>query len=117
MIRRPPRSTLFPSPPLSRSRFDGDIWALGGGLAIELEGGGVKPARLAFGGMAAVVKRAALAEAAIVGQPWDQAAVKAAQAALAQDFKPMSDMRARADYRLKVAQNLLQRLCLDKIGR
>ena len=73
----------------------------------------VKSARLAFGGMAAVVKRAALAEAAIVGQPWDQAAVKAAQAALAQDFKPMSDMRASADYRLKVAQNLLQRLWLE----
>ncbi|MBD9583968.1 xanthine dehydrogenase small subunit [Delftia sp. DLF01] len=94
-------------------RFDCDISALCAGLAIELDGEVVKSARLAFGGMAAVVKRAALAEAAIVGQPWDQAAVKAAQAALAQDFKPMSDMRASADYRLKVAQNLLQRLWLE----
>lgn len=94
-------------------RFDCDISALCAGLAIELDGEVVKSARLAFGGMAAVVKRAALAEAAIVGQPWDASAVKAAQAALAQDFKPLSDMRASADYRLKVAQNLLQRLWLE----
>ncbi len=31
-------------------------------------------------------------------------------AALAQDFKPLSDMRASAAYRLQVAQNLLLRL-------
>jgi xanthine dehydrogenase small subunit len=94
-------------------RFDCDISALCAGMAIELDGEVVKSARLAFGGMAAVVKRAALAEAAIVGQPWDQATARAAQAALARDFKPMSDMRASADYRIKVAQNLLQRLWLE----
>ena len=37
----------------------------------------------------------------------------AAKAALAQDFKPLSDMRASAEYRLQVAQNLLQRLWLE----
>jgi xanthine dehydrogenase small subunit len=63
--------------------------------------------------MAATVKRAAGAEAALLGKPWSLENVKAAQAALAQDFKPMSDMRASADYRLKVAQNLIQRLWLE----
>ena len=33
--------------------------------------------------------------------------------ALAEDFKPLSDMRASAAYRLQVAQNLLQRLWLQ----
>ncbi len=94
-------------------RFDCDISALCAGLAIELDGDLVKQVRLAFGGMAAVVKRAALAEAALVGQPWTQAAVKRAQSALAEDFKPLSDMRASAAYRLQVAQNLLQRLWLE----
>jgi len=94
-------------------RFDCDISALCAGFAIELEGDVVKEIRLAFGGMAAVVKRASLTEAALVGQPWTQAAVKRAQAALAEDFKPLSDMRASAAYRLQVAQNLLQRLWLE----
>jgi len=94
-------------------RFDCDISALCAGFAIELNGDVVASVRLAFGGMAATVKRAAQAEAALVGQPWSQAAVRAAQAALAQDFKPLSDMRASAAYRLQVAQNLLQRFWLE----
>jgi len=40
-------------------RFDCDISALCAGLSIELEGERVKQVRLAFGGMAATVKRAA----------------------------------------------------------
>lgn len=94
-------------------RFDCDISALCAGLAIELDGDTVKSVRLAYGGMAATVKRAALAEAAVLGQPWTEATVRAAQQALAQDFKPLSDMRASADYRLQVAQNLLMRFWLE----
>jgi xanthine dehydrogenase small subunit len=96
-------------------RFDCDISALCAGFAIELEAGSdtVKAVRLAFGGMAATVKRAANAEAALVGKPWTQASVATAKLALAQDFKPLSDMRASADYRLLVAQNLIQRLWLE----
>jgi len=96
-------------------RFDCDISALCAGFAIELEAGSdtVKAVRLAFGGMAATVKRAANAEAALLGKPWTQASVATAKLALAQDFKPLSDMRASADYRLQVAQNLIQRLWLE----
>lgn len=94
-------------------RFDCDISALCAGFAIELDGELVKTVRLAFGGMAATVKRAVGAEAALLGKPWNLKNVQAAQASLAQDFKPMSDMRASADYRLKVAQNLIQRLWLE----
>jgi len=68
---------------------------------------------LAYGGMAAIVKRAAKAEAALVGKPWNEAQVAAAKAALAEDFKPLTDMRASAAYRLQVAQNLLHRFWLE----
>ncbi|VWX62451.1 Xanthine dehydrogenase small subunit [Burkholderiales bacterium 8X] len=94
-------------------RFDCDISALCGAFSLRLDGDSVSEIRLAFGGMAAVVKRAAKAEAALVGKPWTEAAVAAAKQALAEDFKPLSDMRASADYRLQVAQNLLQRLWLE----
>ena len=94
-------------------RFDCDISAVCAGFAIELDADVIASVRLAYGGMAATVKRAAQAEAALVGQPWTQAAVRTAQAALAQDFAPLSDMRASAAYRLQVAQNLLQRFWFE----
>jgi xanthine dehydrogenase small subunit len=97
-------------------RFDSDISAVSAGFAIELDADTVALVRLAFGGMAATVQRAAQAEAALAGRPWTQASVDAAKSALALDFKPLSDMRASAAYRLQVAQNLLQRLWLETRG-
>ncbi len=94
-------------------RFDCDISALCGGFSLRLEDGVVRDVRLAFGGMAATVRRAAQAEAALSGKPWTQDAVDAAKRALVEDFHPLSDMRASAAYRMQVAQNLLQRLWLE----
>jgi len=91
-------------------RYDCDISALCGAFAIGLDGGVVRSARLVFGGMAAVVKRAAQAEATLAGKSWDEATVRAAMAALARDFTPLSDLRASATYRLQAAQNLLLKL-------
>jgi xanthine dehydrogenase small subunit len=94
-------------------RFDSDISALCAGLAIDLQGANVAEVRIAYGGMAATVCRAARAEAALRGQPWTEATLKAGMAALAQDYTPLSDMRASADYRLQVARNLLRRFWLE----
>jgi xanthine dehydrogenase small subunit len=94
-------------------RFDCDISALCAALAIELDGERIAAIRIAFGGMAATVCRARGAEAALLGQPWTEATLRAAQAALAQDYQPLSDMRASAGYRLQVAQNLLRRFWLE----
>jgi xanthine dehydrogenase small subunit len=95
-------------------RFDCDISAVCAALAIERDASDtIVAARLAFGGMAATVRRASGAEAALVGRRWDEAAVAAAQGALASDFTPLTDMRASAAYRMQVAQNLLRRFWLE----
>ena len=94
-------------------RFDCDISALAAGLAITFDGDTVRDVRFAFGGMAAVVKRAAKAEAAVRGKEWSEAAAEAAAAALAQDFAPLSDLRASASYRQRAAGNLLRRFWLE----
>jgi xanthine dehydrogenase small subunit len=94
-------------------RFDCDISALCAGFAIELDGDSIAEVRLAYGGMAAIVKRAAHAEAALLGRRWDEAAVTLAQAALERDFSPLTDMRASAGYRMQVARNLLRRFWLE----
>jgi len=106
IVPRPAPGLTFKLFKLSK-RFDQDISAVAAGFAVEVRDGRVVAARLAFGGMAATPKRAQAAEAALVGLPWTEAAVAQAAEALAQDFQPISDMRASAAYRLQAAKNLL----------
>ena len=94
-------------------RFDQDISAVCAAFALTLDGEIVKEARIAFGGMAATPKRAAQAEAVLTGRAWDEAALTEAMGALAQDYAPLSDMRASSNYRMKTAQNLLRRFWLE----
>jgi len=90
-------------------RFDQDISAVCGCLAITRDGDTITDARIAFGGMAGTPARAAHAEAKLVGQPFDASSFAAAAAALPQDFTPMTDMRASAAYRMQAAQNMILR--------
>jgi len=98
-------------------RFDQDISAVCGALWISVEDGHVTEARLAYGGMAGIPKRAASAEAALVGQPWLSETLTAAMDAMSDDFSPLSDMRASADYRMQTARNMLQRYWLEDQGQ
>ncbi|MEX1994844.1 MAG: xanthine dehydrogenase small subunit [Steroidobacteraceae bacterium] len=91
-------------------RFEQDISAVCGAFAIEVAGGRVRDARVCFGGMAAIPKRARACEQALIGADWSADGVKPAVAALATDFQPITDFRASQGYRLRVAGNLLRRL-------
>ena len=98
-------------------RFDEDISSVCGAFRILLDAGGcVADARLAFGGMAGVPKRAANAEAALKGARWSMEAAVAAAGALSLDFTPLTDMRASARYRTSVAANLLRRFALETLS-
>jgi len=94
-------------------RFDQDISAVCGAFALGLDGGRVALIRMGFGGMAAVPKRAAHAEQALLGEAWTEASARAAMRAIERDFEPMTDMRASAGYRLKLARNLLLKFYLE----
>lgn len=99
-------------------RHDQDISAVAAGMQVHTDAAGhVSLARLAYGGMAATPRRAAQAEAALLGAPWSAASVRAAMAALEGDFQPLSDARASADYRRHVAAQLLWRFWLDSQGQ
>ena len=97
-------------------RVDSDISAVMAAFKLSFDGPRVRDARLAFGGMAGTPKRARAAEEALLGRPFDEAACRDAMTAMAQDFQPLSDMRASADYRLKAAQNCLLRFRLETEG-
>jgi xanthine dehydrogenase small subunit len=95
-------------------RFDEDISAVMGAFRLTVADGVVTAARVAFGGMAATPKRAPLTEAALEGVKLnDQATWSAALDALAQDYQPISDMRASSRYRAETARALLMKALIE----
>jgi xanthine dehydrogenase small subunit len=94
-------------------RFDQDISAVSAGFAVAVENGNITAARLAYGGMAAIPARARYAEAALLNQAWSSQTIDKAIAALANDFQPLTDLRASGEYRLRSAGNLLRRFYLE----
>ncbi|MFG6160054.1 xanthine dehydrogenase small subunit [Halomonas sp. 1390] len=96
---------------LSKRRED-DISAVLGAFAWRLEDGVMRDVHLAFGGMAAIPRRAPAAEAALEGRAPDAEAFAAARKALAEELTPMTDVRGSGDYRRVAAGNLLERLRL-----
>ena len=60
--------------------------------------------------------RARACEAALIGQPWTEATIETAMAALDTDYAPMSDMRASAAYRSLTARNMLRKVFLESQG-
>jgi len=94
-------------------RFEQDISAVCVGIVVETTGSRIDTARIAWGGMAPIPRRSPLAEAALIGQDWNSASFAVAANALLQDFRPLTDLRASAAYRLRSAGNLLQRFCLE----
>jgi CO/xanthine dehydrogenase FAD-binding subunit len=68
----------------------------------------VRDIRLAFGSVAPTVVRATQTESVLKGQVLRPEIVAAARSALARDITPIDDIRSTAEYRLKVAANLLE---------
>lgn len=97
-------------------RFDQDISAVCGAFNVTVTDGIVTEARIAFGGMAGTPHRAPAVEGALTGQPWTNATIIAATAKFADDYTPMSDMRASASYRQEVAANMLYRYFAELAG-
>lgn len=113
VIPKPDPATKLRTYKLSK-RFDQDISAVCGAFAVTVGGdGGVTAARIAYGGMAATPKRAMHAEQALIGQAWSARNVEAAMAALTEDFKPIRDLRATAEYRMVTAANMLLRVFVE----
>ena len=98
-------------------RFEQDISSVCAAFAVEVANDRVRAARIAYGGMAAVPKRARGCEQALLGAEWNPRTIARAAQALAKDFRPITDMRASADYRARVAANLLTRFHADASGK
>ncbi|MGO4997941.1 xanthine dehydrogenase small subunit [Oceanisphaera sp. W20_SRM_FM3] len=113
IVPKPKAGQYFKVYKLSK-RLDDDISAVCGAFNLTITDGKVTDARIAFGGMAGVPKRAATCEQALLNQPWNLATVKTAMLALTGDFEPLSDFRASKEYRSKTATNLLYKYFLEQ---
>ncbi|MFC3441850.1 xanthine dehydrogenase small subunit [Sphingobium rhizovicinum] len=114
-VPRPAPTDIILIGKLSR-RFDSDISAVCGAIMLRMEGGRIADTRVAFGGMAATPRRAATCEAALIGQPFSEAAIDSAIAALNEDYSPLSDVRGSAAYRIEAAASLFRRLWHREAG-
>jgi len=107
IVPKLPAAVFFKAYKISK-RFDEDITAVLGAFRIAVEGGRITSARIAFGGMAATPKRALAVERQLIGADVDDSAVwRSAAEQVSNDFTPLTDMRASAEYRLDVAGNLV----------
>jgi carbon-monoxide dehydrogenase medium subunit len=104
--RRPPWPIRYERLDVRRAM---DIAIAGVALSIRREGGGVAEARVALGAVAPTPLRARGAEAVLVAEGLSAAAIdRAAQRAMAV-ARPISDVRATAEYRWEMVGNLVRR--------
>jgi xanthine dehydrogenase small subunit len=98
-------------------RFDEDISAVLAAFCLKVDGGRIAGARVAFGGMAGIPKRAKAVEAKLNGLSLaEPKAWGAAAEAVKDDFTPLTDQRASADYRSRVAGNLVIKALAEIAG-
>jgi xanthine dehydrogenase small subunit len=98
-------------------RREEDISALCAAFYLTLDtDGSVSSFKAAFGGMAGTPKRATSLEVAVLGKAWTEGLIDDVAHCLDDDFTPLSDWRASADYRSLVAKNLLTRFYLETSG-
>lgn len=77
------------------------------------DAGAIDRARLAWGSVGPTVVRLPDVEAALAGRRLDQETLDAVRPLVSRHLSPISDVRASADYRRRVAGNLLLRLAGD----
>jgi xanthine dehydrogenase small subunit len=115
-LPKPPKDQLFATYKVSK-RLEQDISAVCAAFSMQVDNGIISQVRVCFGGMAETPRRAANCEQQLSGKPWSQETIDGAKLALLEDYTPITDMRASALYRMRVAQNLLQRFYLEHTSK
>lgn len=94
---------------VAKRRLD-DISTVAAAMAVDCDSAGrVRRARFAFGGMAATPVPLTDIEGGIAGQPWTMEAVERVQQRIERSLNPRSDHRGSREYRLQVAQRLVEK--------
>jgi xanthine dehydrogenase small subunit len=100
---------------VAKRRID-DISSVAVAMALVVEAGVVRRARIGVGGIAATPVRATPTESALEGRPWTVETARAAGAVLREEGTPIDDHRASAAYRRATLATMLVRLHADGAG-
>lgn len=93
-----------------------DISIVAAVFALELDAQRhVRHARLAYGGVAAIPRRARRVEDLLLGKVFDEALLGQAVALLREEFQPLSDHRAGAGYRRALCANLFAKFAAEHL--
>ena len=94
-------------------RFDDDISSVCAAFNLTIIKNKIENVRIAYGGMAAIPKRAKFCEKILLNSFVNEETINKAKDALEKDFQPINDMRASGFYRMEVAKNLLEKCCVE----
>ena len=116
------KSIRIPKPLPTEARFYkvakrslDDISTVAAGFSISRDDNGrITRARLAYGGVAAVPLRAVGAEQLLEGTFGEPAHLSRAKASIRQSLRPIGDHRGSAEYRLALAQSLLDKFWFEQ---
>jgi xanthine dehydrogenase small subunit len=100
------KKNIFKAYKISK-RIDDDISSVCASFNLEIVNKKIKSIKIAYGGMAAIPKRAIYCEKVLLNSNFSEDIILKAQKCLEKDFQPINDMRASKDYRMEIAKNLL----------
>ena len=109
------KKNIFKAYKISK-RIDDDISSVCASFNLEIVNKKIKDIKIAYGGMAAIPKRAFYCEKMLLNSSFSEDTILKAQKSLEKDFQPIDDMRASKDYRVEIAKNLLTK-CFAEIKK
>jgi xanthine dehydrogenase small subunit len=107
------KNNIFKAYKISK-RIDDDISSVCASFNLAIVNKKIKSIKIAYGGMAAIPKRAIYCEKVLLNSNFSENIILKAQKSLEKDFQPINDMRASKDYRMEIAKNLLIK-CFSEI--
>jgi len=114
-IRLPKSSERFKLYKVSK-RKDLDISTFAAAIWMTTDAGRITDVRIAYGGVAATIVRLPQTEAALKGAALTQASFDAAAIVAAGEIRPISDVRGSAEYRSRLAANVLRKFFAETFG-
>ena len=106
------KKNIFKAYKISK-RIDDDISSVCASFNLEIVNKKIKDIKIAYGGMAAIPKRAFYCEKMLLNSSFSEDTILKAQKSLEKDFQPIDDMRASKDYRVEIAKNLLTKCFVE----
>jgi xanthine dehydrogenase small subunit len=97
-------------------RNDLDIATFGAAVRIRETGGVIDEAAVAYSGVGPMVVRLPRTEAALIGEPFDEATFRRAGRVASSEVTPITDVRGGRDFRAQLAENILVKFYYEEAG-